>query len=264
MQKNFEKIKESISKEDIYFTTKRGIVVNADCLKTLREIPDKTVNLIVTSPPYNVGKDYDTYKDKKPYNEYLFFLKEVFRECYRVLADDGRMVINHYFSCGDREFRFSPLMDINTLCMDIGFKHHGIGFWTDPTITKLTAWGSWLSASSPYINSPYEGFLILYKNEWKRKRKGITKITKKEFMKLSSGIWNFQPEKNRLHPAPFPASLISMIVRGLSFEEDVVLDPFAGSGTVGYVCEMNNRYWVNIEISRKYCKIIKHRTNILF
>jgi len=184
---------------------------------------------------------YDVWNDNLPYEDYKNFIREVLKLLYEVLAPDGRLVINHYLSCGSGKHRFAPLMDINSMAQEIGFKHHGIGIWLEETVSKLTAWGSWCSPSAPYVNSPLEGFLILYKERWKRISKGKVTLTKDEFITFTKGVWKFQPEKRKEHPAPYPESIVKMIINCLTYEDDLVLDPFAGSGTTLVVAERLKR-----------------------
>ena len=141
-----------------------------DCVEGLKLIDDNSIDLIVTSPPYNIGIDYDTWKDNMPWGDYLEWCKQWLTECYRVLKPDGRICINHYLNFQDRWDKVSrfPLFDIQSIQHEIGFHVHKLCLWEDNTRKKFTAWGSWLSASSPYINTPYEGILISYKNQWKK------------------------------------------------------------------------------------------------
>jgi len=135
------------------------------------------------------------------------------------------------------------------------FKHHGLAIWTDITLTKRTAWGSWLSASAPYVNSPYEGILILYKERWKKADNGISTISKEDFMKLTTGVWNMAPDHKRLTLATFPEELPSNCINLLSYENDIILDPFMGSGTTGVVARKLKRNFIGIEIDPGYVKI---------
>ncbi len=247
-------------KEHLYFEAESGILYCGDCREILKTLPSSSIDLILTSPPYNLGIEYDEWNDNLPYDEYLQLIESFLKESFRVLKKDGRIVINHYLSCGTSEFRFAPLMDINYIATrNIGFKHHGIGIWMDRTISKATAWGSWLSPSAPYVNSPLEGFLILYKDQWKKEKKGKSSISKEDFILFTRGIWEIPPERNRDHPAPFPEKIAKLVIECLTYEGDVVLDPFAGSGTTLVVAEKLKRKWIGIEISKNYCKMIKNR-----
>jgi len=229
------------------------VVYNEDCVVGMQKLPDNSIDLIVTSPPYNIGVKYDIFDDFRPWSEYYAWCKQWLTECYRVLKPDGRFCLNHYFSCGTSETRSAPLLNLHCICTEIGFKHHGLAVWGDITLTKYQAWGSWLSASAPYVNSPYEAILIQYKDHWKKDRKGVTQITPKEFMESCSGVWKLPTEKNRSGcPAPFPIALASRCIRLLSYEGDIVLEPFMGSGTTPVAAKQNKRYYIGYEISKAY------------
>jgi len=237
-------------------------LIQGDALKVLPKLPLESVDLVVTSPPYNIGIDYGIWKDNLEWDEYYDWCRKWLKGIYRVLKEDGRFCLNHYLSCGQANNRHSPLMDLNWIAVkEIGFKHHGIAIWTDRTLAKRTAWGSWLSASSPYINCPYEGILILYKHTWKKKDIGRSTIKKEEFMKLCSGIWDMQPCTKQLTPSNFPLDLPRHCINLLSFENDTVLDPFLGSGTTMQACLELKRNCIGIEIEPRYIRIIKERLN---
>lgn len=228
-------------------------IFNEDCIYGMSKLNECSIDLIVTSPPYNLGLKYDVYNDSIDLEDYYKFQELWLRSAYRLLKNDGRICINHYLSCGTAKLRTAPLMHINTIAESIGFKHHGVAIWDDITLSKRTAWGSWLSSSAPYVNSPHEGILILYKDRWKRDTKGKTDITKEEFMEACSGVWKIAPEKKRhICPAPFPVALPSRCIRLLSYEGDTVLDPFMGNATTGVACVQSNRNFVGFEISEPY------------
>ena len=195
--------------------------------------------------------------------------KEWLTECFRVLKDDGRICINHYiafnpidFSREDKddtyhECRF-PLFDFREIMTDIGYNVSKIAIWEDRTMKKLTAWGSWLSASSPHIQTPYEGILIAYKKQWKKQSKGVSTINVSEFMEGVSGIWNLGTTTG-MTKANFPESLPHMCINLLSYYGDTVLDPFMGSGTTAKVAKELGRKYIGFEISRNYCDVALER-----
>ena len=231
-----------------------------DCIEGLKLLDDSSVDLIVTSPPYNIGIDYDTWEDNMPWQEYLIWCRKWLDECYRVLKDDGRICINHYIafmSSLDKESRF-PIMDIRSIQEDIGFHVHKLAVWEDKTLSKNTAWGSWLSASSPNIMTPYEGILISYKNQWKKINKGESTIDKYKFIEGVSGVWKLGTTRS-LTKANFPESLPDMCINLLSYKGDCICDPFMGSGTTAVSAINNNRNFIGFEISSNYCEIANER-----
>jgi len=237
-------------------------IYNMDCIEFLQKIEDNSINLIITSPPYNLDIEYDSCNDNLPWDDYLKWCENWLKECYRVLKDDGRICINHYIAVGragyEKKSEF-PLMDFRNIQKKIGFNVHKIAIWSDTTISKLTAWGSWLSASSPYINTPYEGILISYKNQWKKQNKGISTITKNEFIEGVSGVWKIQPDTKSLTKASFPVKLPERCINLLTYKNDLVLDPFIGSGTTAIAAKKTERNFIGCELSSNYCEIAEKR-----
>lgn len=232
-------------------------IYNGDCINVMQNnIDDNSIDLILTSPPYNIGLRYDNYNDNLPYDEYIDWCEAWLKECFRVLKDDGRIAIVHYLSMGNSVYKYSPIATLNNLALNIGFNHNAIAVWTDATRRKTSAWGSWLSASSPYINTPYEGILIMYKNQWKKKNAGKSTISKQEFLESVGGVWNIAPSDSKIHPATFPIKLANRVINLLSYESDIILDPFAGSGTTILSGIINNRFPIGIDISQIYCELM--------
>lgn len=240
---------------------KLDTIYNMDCIEGMKQIDTDSIDLIVTSPPYNCGVDYDTYKDNLPWQDYLVWCKEWLSECYRVLKDDGRICINHYlcFLCKDFDSngnstecknRF-PLFDIKQIMEDIGFNVDKLVIWNDPTMKNLTAWGSWLSASAPNIQTPIEGILIGYKNSWKKLTDGESTIDRDTFMEGVSGVWNLGTTVGYTK-ACFPEKLPMMCIQLLTYKGDIVLDPFSGSGTTCCVADRLGRRFIGFEISESY------------
>lgn len=244
--------------------TELNRVYHGDCIEVLKTFSDNSIDLCITSPPYNFGIEYENYNDLMKWEDYYKWCQQWLTEIYRVLKKDGRFVLNHYFSCGTAEHRTSPLFILNDIATGIGYKHNSVLFWNDITVVKRTAWGSWLSASSPYINSPFEGFLILYKDVWKKECKGQDTILKEDFMRLCSGIITDSPVRDSNHPAPFPVKTAKLFVDGLSFENDVVLDPFCGRGSVLIAAKQSNRQYIGIDTSSVYCKLSEANVNTTY
>lgn len=237
-------------------------IYQIDCNIGLKRLPSNSIDLIVTSPPYNVGIDYDVYDDNIKWSDYLEWTKKWLKECYRVLKDDGRICINHYINYqrkGENISRF-PLMDIRFIQEEIGYNVHKLIIWGDRTISTLTAWGSWKSASAPYISTPYEGILISYKNQWKKLNKGISTISKEYFIEGVSGVWNLGTASNKNNrKAAFPIKLPTMCIELLSYKDDIVLDPFMGSGTTAIACIKTNRQYIGFELSEDYVNTANKR-----
>lgn len=239
-------------------------IYNMDCIDGLKSLDSGSIDLIVTSPPYNVGIEYDSWNDNMQWSDYLNWCKEWLTECYRVLKDDGRICINHFLCTaprknGDTVSRF-PLFDFKNIMDDIGYNTHKIAIWDDLTMKKQTAWGSWLSASAPCILTPYEGILIAYKNVWKKQNNGKSTISKGDFMEGCSGVWHIGTTPGYTI-ACFPERLPQLCIDLFSYENDVVLDPFSGSGTTCYVAKSLNRQFVGFEISPNYYKESLSRLN---
>jgi len=228
----------------------------------MSELPDKTIHLMITSPPYNVSKDYD---ENLSLEEYLNFLNKVFSETYRVLVNGGRACIN-IANIGRKPY--IPLSDyISKMMIDIGFLMRGEIIWNKSASSGTsTAWGSWCSPSNPTLRDVHEYILIFSKGAYKREKqdKKIT-IQKEQFIEWTKSIWNMNTESARKigHPAPFPEELPFRLMQLYSFENDIVLDPFMGSGTTAVVGLKNSRRFVGYEINEDYVKIANERISSL-
>lgn len=238
--------------------SERFQLLQGDCLDLMKQIPDGSVNLVVTSPPYNVGLEYASYKDDKPFEEYIGFLKEVFLLAYGVLAEDGRVVIN----IGDGKSGKMPTHSVVQMMMcDIGYVPMATIIWNKRTTSNRAAWGSFMSPSCPSFPSCME-YVMLFSKTPKLLHKGTPTIQKEDFIKWTSPLWEFMPEtriRDIGHPAAFPIELPRRCIELLTYREDTVLDMFMGSGTTGVACVNTNRRFIGIEKDEKYFAIAKDR-----
>lgn len=264
-KKNEYQIRETLANYKVKFSKpyyyKDSIWIYNDDILTLNSIENKSIDLIVTSPPYNIDITYNSHDDTMSYDDYLSFTREWLEKCYRFLKDDGRFCLNIPLD-KNKGGQQSVCADITTIAKQVGFKYHSTIIWNEQNISRRTAWGSWLSAAAPYVIAPVEVVVIFYKEEWK-KTSGSRKsdITKKEFMEWTNGVWNFSGEsKKRVgHPAPFPVELPKRCIKLFSFVGDTILDPFLGSGSTLLACLQTGRVGVGVDIDKKYCELAKRR-----
>lgn len=224
----------------------------------MSHIPDNCVHLMVTSPPYNVGKEYD---NDLTLTEYRDLLRSVFSETYRVLAPGGRACIN-VANVGRKPY--IPLHNyIITDMLDLGYLMRGEIIWNkDAGAGESTAWGSWKSPSNPTLRDVHEYILVFSKAAFGRP-KGDKKptITRDDFLTLTKSVWTFPPERARKigHPAPFPIELPRRLIELYTYENDVVLDPFCGSGTTCIAALMTNRRYIGYDIQEQYVELANQR-----
>ncbi|VUT25416.1 MAG: Modification methylase MjaV [Candidatus Methanolliviera sp. GoM_oil] len=254
----FENLRFSSSR--IFFDSRMLKIINDNVLIT-KYITNKSIDLIATSPPYNVDIEYNSHNDKLSYRDYLNFSKNWLSRCFEWLKDDGRFCLNIPLD-KNKGGQQSVGADLTTIAKDIGFKYHSTIVWNEGNISRRTAWGSWLSASAPYVIAPVELIVILYKKTWK-KTSGSREsdITKEEFMKWTNGLWTFSGESKKKigHPAPFPIELPRRCIKLFSFLGDTVLDPFMGSGSTLIAAYLNRRKGIGVEIDKNYCELAKQR-----
>ena len=217
----------------------------------MNEIPDNTVHLMVTSPPYNVTKDYD---EDLHLNDYLKLLKNVFSDTYRVLVNGGRACIN-IANIGRKPY--IPLSDyISQMMLDIGYLMRGEIIWNKGAGAGVSmAWGSWQSAANPVLRDVHEYILVFSKGNYQRINNGKENtITKEQFMEWTKSIWTMNPEsaKKVNHPAPFPEELPYRLIQLFTFKGDIILDPFIGSGTTAVSSIKSNRNFIGYEINKQY------------
>jgi len=219
------------------------------------------IDLIITSPPYNVDINYNSHKDDLTYEEYLEFSKKWISNCYKWSKPHARFLLNCPLD-KNKGGQQSVGADLTLIAKKIGWKYHSTIIWNEGNISRRTAWGSWLSASAPFVIAPVELIIVLYKGTWKKTNgTKISDISKQEFMDWTNGVWTFNGESKKKigHPAPFPRELPYRCIKLFSFQRDVVFDPFAGSGTTLIEASLNNRIGVGVDIDKKYCELAKRR-----
>jgi DNA modification methylase len=256
-------------------------IICGDSLKVLQAMPSESVHLAITSPPYNVGLQYDSHKDKMPYDDYLKWLTGFWVELHRVLVPGGRFALN-IAPTSIKDFR--PLhYDMARDLIKTGFIMRTEILWYKQTMRRRTAWGSWRSPRNPHMVPSWEYVLVFCKGSWTLEgNKADVDITSEEFIKYSDAFWSIQPEtrgrqpflnslypprrgrkapeqKDGGHPAPFPEELIKRLIKFYSYQRNVVLDPFGGTGTVAAVAYRLNRHFIHMDLSRKYCDIAAER-----
>lgn len=226
--------------------------------ENMKEIPDNSLHLMVTSPPYNASKEYDEDLSLK---EYLQLLKNVFAETYRVLVYGGRACVN-VANLGRKPY--IPLSDyISHMMIEIGFKMRGEIIWAKGAGAGVSmAWGSWQSASNPVLRDTHEYILVFSKGAFARtKEDKENTITKEQFMEWTKSVWTMNPEsaKKVKHPAPFPVELPYRLIQLYTFKGDVILDPFMGSGSTAIAALKSERKYVGYDIDPDYIKIAEKR-----
>ncbi len=224
----------------------------------MQELPDNSIHLMITSPPYNVSKEYD---QDLSLQEYLQVLENSFRETFRVLVNGGRACIN-VANLGRKPY--IPLSDyISKIMIEIGFNMRGEIIWNKAaSASPSTAWGSWLSAANPILRDIHEYILIFSKGDYNRIGKGKQNtITKEQFMEWTKSIWTMNAESARRigHPAPFPEELPYRLIQLYSFKDDIIFDPFMGSGTTAVSALKSDRRFVGYEINMEYIDLAEKR-----
>ena len=253
-------IKEEIDKTENPFPEEYLNKVILGSAENMSEIPDNSVHLMITSPPYNVSKDYDQDLSLK---QYLQLLENAFKETYRVLVNGGRACIN-VANIGRKPY--IPLSDyISQIMLNIGFNMRGEIIWNKAaSASPSTAWGSWMSAANPILRDIHEYILIFSKGDYSRQKKDKqSTISKEDFIQWTKSVWVMKAESAKKigHPAPFTEELTHRLIQLYSFQDDIVLDPFMGSGTVAISALKSKRYFTGFEIEPAYIKLCNKRIN---
>ena len=226
--------------------------------EVMDELPDSGVHLVVTSPPYNVGKEYDRNLSLK---EYRSFLKKVWAEVERVLVPGGRCCIN-VANLGRRPYIPLHAFVVEDMA-ELGFLMRGEVIWAkESSSSASTAWGSWMSATNPTLRDTHEYIMIFSKATFSRESKGRkSTIGRDEFLEFTKSVWRFDAEPARKigHPAPFPVELPYRCIQLYTFPGDVVLDPFIGSGQTAIAAVKTGRRYIGYEVDREYAKLSERR-----
>jgi site-specific DNA-methyltransferase (adenine-specific) len=229
--------------------------------ESMDELPDYSVHLMVTSPPYNVTKEYD---EDLSLDEYRGLLKRVFKETYRVLITGGRACVN-IANLGRKPYIPLHCYIIQDM-LEIGFHMRGEIIWNKATgSSPSTAWGSWQSAANPTLRDIHEYILVFSKEAFNRP-KGAKEDTihKDEFLEFTKSVWTFSAESAKRvgHPAPFPIDLPYRLIQLYTFKDEVILDPFFGSGSTGIAAVRTGRHYVGYEINKDYLKLAQDRIKL--
>lgn len=241
----------------MFYRDNNAYIMNEDMLHT-SIIEDNHIDLIVTSPPYNLDINYDKINDSLTYELYLENIENWLSKCLTWVKPDGRLCLNIPIDTSKNANK-TISADIAKIAQKVGWNYKTTIIWNKNKPNK--AFGSFMSASSPNVISTAELILVFYKKHWKKLNKGVSDIDKNEFVEWSSGIWTFNGEARKKdgHPAPFPEELPKRCIKLFSYVGDIVLDPFMGSGTTVVVANKLNRKAIGIEISRKYCELALDR-----
>jgi site-specific DNA-methyltransferase (adenine-specific) len=221
-------------------------------------IPDASIHLMVTSPPYNAKKEYD---DDLSLDAYRELLRSVFAETYKKLVTGGRACIN-IANLGRKPY--IPLHSyIIEDMLEIGYYMRGEIIWDKAASAgSSTAWGSWLSAANPVLRDVHEYILVFSKDSFSRKRNGKeNSIRKEDFLAWTKSVWTFPSvsAKRIGHPAPFPEELPHRLIQLYTYVGDVVLDPFCGSGTTCLSAVKSGRHYIGYDIEEKYIELANER-----
>jgi site-specific DNA-methyltransferase (adenine-specific) len=263
-----------------------GKIINGDCREEMGKLPEGSIDLIVTSPPYNCNIKYDTHQDDMMMEDYWRFTEEWLTQALRVLKDDGRISVNIPYETNTQERggRVLFMAEFWGIMKKVGFKFFGVVDLEEssPHRSKTTAWGSWMSPSSPYIYNPKECVVLAYKKTHIKKIKGepewvgvidnveqedgtfkkkvlYPEESKREFMDLVFGQWNYFADTKQMTKATFSMDIPTKAIKILTYKNDIILDPFTGSGTSLVAAETLDRRWLGIELSPNYTEVAKKR-----
>ena len=263
-------------------------IINGDCIEVMKTLDEGSIDLIVTSPPYGVGIDYDVYHDDVIWEDYVKFTRSWMEQAFRVLKDDGRIALNIPYEINRQQKggRIFMVGEVWQIMKEIGYNFFGIVDLEEesPHRSRTTAWGSWMSPSAPYIYNPKECVILAYKKHHIKKVKGepqwvgelgekedkngvmkpkmiYSEEQKREFIDLVFGNWKYFADTKSMTKATFSMDIPTKAIKILSYKNDIILDPFAGSGTSLVAAEILDRQWIGIELSPNYAEVARKRVN---
>jgi site-specific DNA-methyltransferase (adenine-specific) len=263
-------------------------IINGDCIEVMKTLDEGSIDLIVTSPPYGVGIDYDVYHDDVIWEDYVKFTRSWMEQAFRVLKDDGRIALNIPYEINRQQKggRIFMVGEVWQIMKEIGYNFFGIVDLEEesPHRSRTTAWGSWMSPSAPYIYNPKECVILAYKKHHIKKVKGepqwvgelgekedkngvmkpkmiYSEEQKREFIDLVFGNWKYFADTKSMTKATFSMDIPTKAIKILSYKNDIVLDPFAGSGTSLVAAEILDRQWIGVELSPNYAEVARKRVN---
>lgn len=261
VSENYDILKEPSSTSRVEILRHKNIILFQGDSLNENLFTKEFIDLIITSPPYNVGINYKSNDDELTYENYLDFSERWMSNCYKWSKSQCRFILNIPLD-KNKGGQKSVGADLTKIAQKVGWKYHSTIIWNEGNISRRTAWGSWLSAAAPYVIAPVELILVLYKDNWKKTNgTKISDIGRSEFMEWTNGVWTFNGESKKKigHPAPFPKELPRRAIKLFSYVKDVVFDPFAGSGTTLIEAQNNNRIGIGVELDNHYCEIAYNR-----
>jgi DNA modification methylase len=243
--------------------------------RSMREVPDASVALVVTSPPYFAGKQYEQALGEggspATYLDYLELLREVFRECVRTLEPGGRIAVN-VANLGRRPYRSLSADVIRILQDDLRLLLRGEIVWMKQRGSAGScAWGSFQRASNPVLRDLSERVIVASKGRFDRalsardrsrlELPSASSMTRDDFMENTLDIWEIPPERaSRVgHPAPFPVELPARLIQLYSYQGDLILDPFVGVGTTAVAALQSDRHFVGYDLEESYIEMARTR-----
>ncbi len=242
------------------YVDNRSSILRGDCLSLAESLPAGSADLVITSPPYSLGIDYGRagYADDQPYQDYLEWVRAWATAILDVSAEGGRACINVPLD-SNKGGKRAVYADYLRIFQEVGWTYQTTIVWNEQNISRRTAWGSWLSPSAPFVTAPVEMIAVFHKGSYRRPategRRGD--ITREEFLAWTLGMWTFPGANARRvgHPAPFPEELPRRLIKLYSYPDDLVLDPFLGSGTTVVAARRLGRRGIGVEINPQFCEL---------